>query len=233
LQASPPVYAGGLSLGIPADDQAPFEREKSAFRRKRQFLRQHIGEFVAMHDGEVVAADKSRSGVLRKFFARYPAGTSVYIGFIGRTPVARVTAPFFVRRHWHIVAPVSGAYSTPFSDGVPGPHVKVRITSGDGSGIFRELPGRLDTGADITLVPLPAINALGLQVITDDLELHDGTGRVTSDVRMYRADVTIEGLPVQTVGVAATEAAIIYVGIDVLNDYAATFDGPEQRFNLA
>jgi hypothetical protein len=85
-------------LGVPADDQTPFEREKAAFLRKRPFLGVYSGEFVAIHDAQVAASDKSRNGVLRKFFAKYPSGTSVYIGFVGRAPIARVSAPVFARR---------------------------------------------------------------------------------------------------------------------------------------
>lgn len=81
-----------------ADDHTPFEREKAAFLRKRPLLRQHAGEYVAIHDGEVAASDRSRNGALRKFFARYPANTSVYIGFVGTKPMARVGPHFFVQR---------------------------------------------------------------------------------------------------------------------------------------
>ena len=87
-----------FSFGVPADDLKPFEREKVAFQRKRPFLRQHVEEFVAIHNGNVVASDKSRNGVLKKFFAKYPVGTSVYVGFVGRTPPVRVSAPLFIRR---------------------------------------------------------------------------------------------------------------------------------------
>lgn len=88
----------GATLGAVSDDQTPFEREKAAFNRKRHSLRHLAGQYVAIHDGRVAASDPSRNGVLRKFFAEYPPGTSVYIGFIGRRPVARVRPAFFVRR---------------------------------------------------------------------------------------------------------------------------------------
>ena len=82
----------------PADDRTPYEREKAAFRRKEPFLRQHAGEFVAIHGGEIAVTENSRNAVVRKFFARHPAGASVYIGFVGRKPAVRVTSQFFVRR---------------------------------------------------------------------------------------------------------------------------------------
>lgn len=82
----------------PDDDQTPFQREKAAFIRKRSSLRHLTGKFVAMHNGQDVASDETRNGVLRRFFSQYPAGTSVYIGFVGPRPIARVSAPRFVRR---------------------------------------------------------------------------------------------------------------------------------------
>ena len=89
--------AFSASLNVPADDQTPFERERAAFLRKRPYLSQHAGEFVAIHNGEVEAADKSRNATLRKFFAKYPPGTSVYLGFVGTRPIARVPTPLAVR----------------------------------------------------------------------------------------------------------------------------------------
>ena len=119
------------------------------------------------------------------------------------------------------------AYDTPFEKGTPGPYIKARITRGDGSNSV-ELPALLDTGSDITLVPRHTIEGLGLQLVTDDLELHDATGRTISDAGMYHARIEFGGLPVHDLGVAPTDSAIIYIGRDVLDDYIATFDGPRQ-----
>lgn len=94
------------------------------------------------------------------------------------------------------------------------------------------MPALLDTGSDITVIPQLTVEALNLQVVSDDLELHDGTGRVSENEKMYRADIQIRGLPLHTIGVAATKAAVIYIGLDVLNDYIARFDGPGQAFTL-
>jgi hypothetical protein len=84
-------------LGAVADDLTPFEREKMSFLRMKPHLGQYAGQFVAIHGGRVAAADQFRNGVLRKFFGEYPAGTSVYVGFIGPRPIARVTGPLVVR----------------------------------------------------------------------------------------------------------------------------------------
>ena len=85
-------------FGVPVDDLTPFEREKAAFRHERPFLNQYAGKFVAIHSGQVAASGESMSAVLEKFFTAHAAGTSVYIGFVGRMPVARVSAPVFLRR---------------------------------------------------------------------------------------------------------------------------------------
>jgi predicted aspartyl protease len=130
------------------------------------------------------------------------------------------------------VSRLTGVYSSPFLDGIPGPYISARVTRGDGGEEFRDLRALLDTGADITLIPQITIEALSLQLVTDDLELHDGTGRVIEDAKMYRADIQIGELPIQTVGISPTDAAVIYIGRDMLSDYVAMFHGPGQSFSL-
>lgn len=132
----------------------------------------------------------------------------------------------------HNVPRLTGIYSTPFPDGVPGPYVNARVTRGDGGQEFHELRALLDTGADITLIPQITIDALGLQLVTDDLELHDGMGQVTEDAKMFRADIKIGDLPVHTVGISSTAAAVMFIGRDVLADYLAAFHGPGQSFSM-
>jgi hypothetical protein len=88
-----------LGAGVPDEGQAAFERERAAFRSMLPNLRQHAGQFVAIHDGKVAASDESRNGVIRKFFSEHLDGASVYVGFVGSRPVARVPSPVVVRRH--------------------------------------------------------------------------------------------------------------------------------------
>jgi Aspartyl protease len=102
----------------------------------------------------------------------------------------------------------------------------------DGSDVFRELPALLDTGADITLVPIHTVEALGLQQITDDLELHDATGGVLPDAEMYVVRVQFGGLVTHNIDIATTRAATIFIGRDILDDYVATFRGPAQTFTV-
>jgi predicted aspartyl protease len=126
--------------------------------------------------------------------------------------------------------PLTSRYRSLFESDLPGPYVTARIGRGDG-GEHRELPALLDTGADITLIPKHAIDALSLQMVSDDLELHDATGRVTPNATMYFAVVQF-GLRAHLVGISATEDAIAFIGRDILNEYIATFRGPAQVFTV-
>jgi hypothetical protein len=89
----------------------------------------------------------------------------------------------------------------------------------------------LDTGADITMIPKHAIDALSLQIVSDDLELRDATGRVTTSAMMYFAVVQF-GAHTHSVGIGATDDAIAFIGRDILNEYVATFRGPAQVFTV-
>lgn len=89
----------------------------------------------------------------------------------------------------------------------------------------------VDTGADQTFVPQRTIAALGLQLITDDLEIHDGTGKTTPG-ELYRAHLEFEGVTFTNLAVAATDYPVVIVGRDIINGFVATFDGPAGEFEL-
>ena len=92
------VVAVSASIGLPADDQTPFEREKVAFQRRLPQLAKYRGQFVAIHNGELVDTDPSRNALVRRFFERYGDRASVYVGFVGGRPAARIPTPFITRR---------------------------------------------------------------------------------------------------------------------------------------
>ena len=87
------VYAASFGATATLRRETAFDRERRAFRLLLPTLSAYEGQFVAIHEGWVIVTDRTRNGALRKFFSRYPIGTSVYIGFVGQTPIARVTAP--------------------------------------------------------------------------------------------------------------------------------------------
>src|SRR5262245_12407379 len=85
-------------------------------------------------------------------------------------------------------------YSEKLNEVYPAPYVTVRIRNGPE---VRVLPALLDTGSDITVVPELTVAALGLQQISDNLTLHDGSGGVTEDVPTYVADLEFDGFEVR------------------------------------
>lgn len=91
------TISGSLSLGALAEDQTAFQRERTTFRLMLPRLQEYAGQFVAIHGGRVVTSGTSRNAVIRGFFSEYPENTSVYIGFVGPRPVARVPTPLVVR----------------------------------------------------------------------------------------------------------------------------------------
>jgi hypothetical protein len=74
-------------------------REKYAFVSLLPGLvAKNFKQYVAVHDGQVVDADRSRRDLVRRFFQRYGNDAPVYIGYVGQpSPGARVPTPFFRR----------------------------------------------------------------------------------------------------------------------------------------
>jgi len=72
-----------------------FEREKSTFTRLLPTLMpRYAGQFVAVHDGDVVDSDRSSSELVRRFFRQF-GDTHVYIGYVGQEePVSYSVSPF-------------------------------------------------------------------------------------------------------------------------------------------
>ena len=81
-------------------------RDLEHIRERVDFFRQlpklgevHVGQYVAVHDGAVVDADRSRRALVQRFFDRF-GDASVYIGFVGgQPPPARVPTPFVRDSH--------------------------------------------------------------------------------------------------------------------------------------
>jgi hypothetical protein len=126
--------------------------------------------------------------------------------------------------------PLTASYRSLFDNDVPGPYITARIGRGAG-GERRELLALLDTGAEITLIPRHTIDALGLQIVTDDVDLHDATGRVSHGASMYLAFVDF-GLLSHEISISETESPVAYIGRDILDDYVATFRGPDQTVTV-
>src|SRR5712692_9335346 len=103
---------------------------------------------------------------------------------------------------------LEAAYTSPLDDAYPGPYVTVRIAHGE---VVRELQAVLDSGSDITVIPELTAAALKLQLVSDDLELHDASGGVTDNAPMYVADLQFGEFVILRLAVTTTNYPVILI----------------------
>ena len=72
---------------------------------------------------------------------------------------------------------------------------------------------------------------MNLQLISEDLEIHDATGGKTPGA-LYLAHLEFEGHVFQHLPVATVDYAVVIIGRDILNDFVTSFDGPSLRFEV-
>lgn len=92
------------------------------------------------------------------------------------------------------------------------------------------LPGKLDTGADITLIPPSLVNAL--QLVPEDsvvMVSYDGT---ETERTAYFVDLELGGHKLECVEVVAVPRDNILLGRDVLNRFNITLKGKELTFDI-
>jgi hypothetical protein len=112
----------------------------------------------------------------------------------------------------------------------PGPVAEVIVsnpTNGKRTGI---LPGKIDTGSDVTLVPIYAIVHLSAESHGwCCLHSHDKSSMRRS---LYFLNVSVEGYDVLYVPCIAMDRANVLLGRDGLNHFTITLDGKNQIFSL-
>jgi len=90
--------------------------------------------------------------------------------------------------------------------------------------------GKLDTGADLTVIPETLIAELGLAIQgTVWARAFDGT---YSERLTYYARMVLAGNELPAVRCVATNRSTVLVGRNVLNLFLLTLDGPRLRFEL-
>ncbi|MCL4436034.1 MAG: aspartyl protease family protein [Thaumarchaeota archaeon] len=92
------------------------------------------------------------------------------------------------------------------------------------------MKGKIDTGADGTVIPLDAAGKLGLipasEVRYSDFLQHTGT------LKTYFSNITLDNFRFEFVEVAAAPRRTALIGRDVLNQLNMHCNGKEQFFSL-
>jgi predicted aspartyl protease len=120
-------------------------------------------------------------------------------------------------------------YSTALQPAAP----VIGVLLGDSDGQPPTLPveAQLDTGADRTVVPLDAVNRLGLQQVRVGQAVVAGGGLVVFAI--YEVAIRLPGVMDFILEVAAGDEPHILLGRDVLNALHTHLDGPGRMLTLS
>lgn len=117
------------------------------------------------------------------------------------------------------------------NDNPPAPFVLVILSQVDGSGATPDLPAKVDTGADCTVIPSALAEQLALRE-TSRIRF-GGLGGYETELPIYEVQLVIRDLPPILVEVAASDGEPhILLGRDVLNRYKIVLDGPNGKLEI-
>jgi predicted aspartyl protease len=109
----------------------------------------------------------------------------------------------------------------------PAPYIEMRLGIPDESLKVGPLSALIDSGADITVVPQHYIRRLGLSI--EDHGFLRGEWGERRKVRIYTVDVSIDGIRLPAVEVAAdAQIKEVLIGRNILNMLRVLLDGPKQ-----
>jgi predicted aspartyl protease len=113
----------------------------------------------------------------------------------------------------------------------PIPAVELGLRAPDGDQSPRELSGIIDTGADITLVPLALLEAIAAPEI-DEVRLRSHWGEITT-VTSYLVDIELGSDLFPAVEVVGDlHGDTVLLGRNVINKLLLLIDGPHQSTDL-
>jgi predicted aspartyl protease len=95
----------------------------------------------------------------------------------------------------------------------------------------QRLRAKLDTGSDISAIPLSLIDELGLS--PESQIIVEGYDSRVATLATYYITLTVAQVRFQLLEVIAFPEPYILLGRDVLNDFYAQLNGPELTFDLS
>jgi hypothetical protein len=113
----------------------------------------------------------------------------------------------------------------------PAPYVLVSIGRFDGQASLADLPAKVDSAADRTVIPMHVATQLALDEIEQRQFL--GLGSVLTTLSIYRAILTIRGFkPIIADTAGGPGEPHVLLGRDILNLYRIVLDGPGLRVEI-
>lgn len=112
----------------------------------------------------------------------------------------------------------------------PAPKLDVVIGAPDEPTLTILTRARLDTGADITLIPESIVRQLQLPV--EDTIVVVGYDQGIMDRPTFLVDMRILGQTFTAVSVIAAARDEVLLGLDILNSFVTTLDGPAQELEM-
>jgi predicted aspartyl protease len=114
----------------------------------------------------------------------------------------------------------------------PAPFVLVSVYDASLSGVVRDVPTQVDTGAYRTVLPLQVVEALGLQPGgTAPVGGLDGS---VANLPVFEVILVMKGFPTghRVEVLASPNEVSVLLGRDILNHYRILLDGPNLRLEI-
>lgn len=105
----------------------------------------------------------------------------------------------------------------------PGPMIAVIVYPLGNRALGITVLGKLDTGADICVIPQSLVDALRLEA--EDLMQATGFDSQESEVTTYFVDLEIAGYSIEAVEVVAAPHSTMLIGRDVFSHFVLTLNG--------
>ncbi len=111
----------------------------------------------------------------------------------------------------------------------PAPVVRARISGPGGS--VTDVPLLIDSGADVSVVPLSAANAVGAAIVRSATPIQVLSGQI---ILADNAELALEFLRFRFRGTfLVAESPYGVIGRNVLNGFRLTLDGPRLEWSIA